>query len=85
MTPADVIRLCCLGHGITLDALRGPGRGRYLSMARKSCVRSLSLLGLSSIEIGLLVNRDSSTVRYLLAQVPGTAPSATSPTRSRPS
>lgn len=68
MTPADILTLTCSGYGVTLDALRGDRKGRYLSAARTSAARSLSELGLSSIEIGPLLNRDPSTVRYLLTK-----------------
>lgn len=66
MTPADILALTCKGYGVSLDALQGPGRGRYLSTARTAAARSLSELGLSSLEIGPLLHRDPSTVRYLL-------------------
>jgi chromosomal replication initiation ATPase DnaA len=73
MTPADILSLTCSGYGVSLDALRGPAKGRYVVMARRSAARSLSELGLSSLEIGPILGRDPSTVRYLLTTEPQTA------------
>ena len=84
MTPADVLSLTCSGFGVTLDALRGPQRSKYLNSARRSAAKSLKELGLSSPEIGPLLGRDPSTIRFLLTVDPNAPSTTDTRTASRP-
>ena len=59
----------CRHHGITLDELRGPCRRRRIAMARWEAMRALHGRGLSNGQIGMLLNRDPSTVHHGLRRM----------------
>jgi chromosomal replication initiation ATPase DnaA len=63
VTPADVIDLTAKGYGVSVEAITGRARTRYVCKARREAIRSLRAIGLSFDEIGaLLGNRDHSTL-----------------------
>lgn len=67
--PADVARNVCAEYGVTIAAVKGRGRTTYLSRARKAVALALSRrTGLSAPEIASYLNRERSTVSYLLGR-----------------
>lgn len=67
--PGDVLLDACLAYGVTLDALTGPGRSKWLTKARTAAALELRQMGLSLAEIGGLLNRHHTSVLYLIGGV----------------
>lgn len=66
-TPADVLLEAGARFGVTVEALRTGPSTRYLTRARRWVYERLAALGLSSLEIGPILGKDPSTVRFHLA------------------
>ena len=67
MTPAEALSAVAASRGVSVEALRGAGRGRYVCAARAAAALELHQLGLSTQEVGaVLGGRHHSTVIYLI-------------------
>lgn len=63
----DVARDVCERHDVTLHAVKGRGRTRHVSNARKAVACALRMrTDLSIPEIGTFLNRDHTTICYLI-------------------
>lgn len=65
---SPVVEEVAKDHGVTAVALLGPGRARKLVQARADLAGRLDDKGLSSSEIGLILNRDHTSVLHLLGR-----------------
>jgi chromosomal replication initiation ATPase DnaA len=67
MNPAEVMREQADRYGVSVEALQGRGRTRWISTARAAVASSLRDLGLSTGDIGrMLGGRHHTTIMYLL-------------------
>ena len=66
MTPEQIIAAVCASYDITIEELRSPQRARHLVEARRDCIASLRMNGLTTVQIGGLLNRDHSAVLHHL-------------------
>ena len=72
MTGADdqewksIVQEVCALHGISVQHLLSPRRGAALVSARQECAKRLRATGLSLQRIGAIMNRDHSSIIYLL-------------------
>lgn len=60
------LAMVCREHGVTPKELFSENRQRHLVDARAKLARKLSAKGLGPAAIGRLMNRDHSTILYLL-------------------
>lgn len=60
------LHIVAYDFGVSEAALRGPGRMRFLVLARREFCLRATVLGYSSTEIGRAINRDHTTVLHLL-------------------
>lgn len=67
--PRDVLDDACRTYGVTIDALVGPCRSRWLTKARTAAAIELRALGLSLADIGGILNRHHTSILYLLGGV----------------
>lgn len=67
--PREVLDETCRTYGVTLEALVGPGRSRWLTKARTAASLELRALGLSLADIGGILNRHHTSILYLLGGV----------------
>lgn len=67
--PADVLASVCASYGVTIDAIVGPIRSKWLTKARTAAAIELRALGLSLADIGGILNRHHSSILYLLGGV----------------
>lgn len=68
----DLIRRACKAMGVTLEELRRTGKGAArttLSNKRAVVAWALREAGLSTYEIGEKLNRDHSTIHYLVTKI----------------
>lgn len=63
--PAEVLAEQAARYGVTVDALCGRGRTKWLAEARRAVVVALYGIGMGSADIGRILGRDRATVRYL--------------------
>lgn len=63
--PADALSAVALKYGVTVAAIKGPARSKWISTARKAVCLRLRELGLSVTEIGLMLDRNHTTICYL--------------------
>lgn len=54
------------GHGYTLDEILGPRRTKHLVSVRLWCILMLRHKGLSTPQIGRIMNRDHTTICHAL-------------------
>lgn len=64
--PADVLVSVCAAYGVTLEALVGRIRSKWLTKARTAAALELRAMGMGLCDIGVLLGRDHTTVMYLL-------------------
>lgn len=64
--PADVLVSVCSAYGVTLDALLGPSRSRWIGKARIAAAAELRAMGMSFPDIGAVLGRHHTTVMYML-------------------
>lgn len=70
MPLAGLLRSVAAETGVSVDALRGPGRMRPLPMIRQDfCKRAIALGKFSTTQIGRALNRDHTSVLYLLGRL----------------
>jgi len=65
---ASLVKTVAREHGITPTALLGSGRARKIVQARADLAGRLDENGLSSGEIGMIIDRDHTTVLHLLGR-----------------
>lgn len=66
LRPTDVLASVAHSFGVTVDAITGPARTKYVSSVRREACRRLVDLGLSLSEVGAMLNRDHTTVLYAI-------------------
>jgi chromosomal replication initiation ATPase DnaA len=64
VSPREILTAVQLATGATMSGLRGPNRSPHLARARWVAVHLLTRLGLSSVAVGDLLNRDHTTILY---------------------
>ena len=69
-TPAQVLSKVAKDFGLTLAQLRGRGTTKWVVRARVEASFQLRALGLSLSEVGLQLDRDHTTILYLLRKRP---------------
>ena len=65
----SVIALFAMRHGCTTQELLGPCKLRHLVEARWDCIAAFRKRGLSTTEIGRLLNRDHTTIGHALQKM----------------
>lgn len=70
MTPREKnmveIRQIAHNYGYTVEDILGPSRNRHLVIVRRECVAMLRAKGLSTVQIGKIMDRDHSTIVHSL-------------------
>ena len=67
---ASLLETVAAEHGVTVDALRGRGRMKPLPRIRQEfCLRALETKNFSSTQLGRALNRDHTSVLYLLGRL----------------
>ncbi len=73
MTPADrynaIIKRVAAERYISVEAIRGKSRDRYVYQARQDIAKELYDLGLSTTQIGKYLNRDHTTILYMMGRL----------------
>jgi len=64
--PNEVLQTVAKCRRLTVDDLRGPSRRAYIVRARWEAMRMLRDRGLSLSAIGIILNRDHTTVLHAL-------------------
>ena len=67
--PADVLVSVCAAYGVTIEALVGQTRSKWLTKARTAAATELREMGLSLQDIGGVMNRHHTSILYLLGGV----------------
>lgn len=68
-SPAEIVDTVCRSHGITLGQLTGCRRVKNFVEPRKEAAKRLRAVGLSTTQIAKILNRDHTTVMYLLGML----------------
>jgi chromosomal replication initiator protein len=65
-TPSVVLENIAEEYGVSVEEITGPRRSPYIYNARIAAIRDLKSIGMSSVEIGRLLNRDHTTILHAL-------------------
>ena len=66
----NILQLCCDQYeGVSVKDVVGKKRYQEIGTVRELCARMLRMEGLTLEQIGAVINRDHSTVSYLLTKI----------------
>ena len=64
-----IVQSIAARHFVSVERLRGPEKGQWVYAARQAAARALDKQGLTSAEIGRLLNRHQTTILNMLGKI----------------